>query len=62
MLRAPDGSMIYAVKNVTARYNKHLNPDKIESFNWINQSSTQNERILKARARIINNKDAMVNG
>lgn len=54
--------MVYEVKNVTSRYNKHNNPDKLESFSWVNQSSTRNERILLSRARLINNTEGLSNG
>ena len=44
---------MYEVKGVTKRYNKHNDPDRMSAFNYVNASSTANEKALQMRATIL---------
>lgn len=49
-------------KGVTKRYKIGNDPNTMRTFNYVSGSSTRNEKILKLRATLINNKDGQING
>ena len=58
------GSLLgkYEVKGVTNRYNKNLNPDSQKAFEYVGIASKKEERALKMRADVLQNKVGFING
>ena len=52
----------FDVKGVTNRYNKNLNPDSQKAFEYVGIASKKEERALKMRADVLQNKVGFING
>ena len=50
------------LKGVTKRYKLGNDPNTMRAFSYVSGSSTRNEKILKLRATLLNNKDGQING
>jgi len=50
------------INGVSGRFVQGTNPNSMSSFNYVDSLSTNNERMLKMRANLIDNREGFING
>ena len=50
------------VRGVSNRYQDGMNPNKMDTFSYVDKMSCSNEKILQMRAALLDNREGYING